>query len=92
MYAQGVTIAVLLASAGLAAIHLKDEEELEVSEKSRKPEEAWKRMVSGWYLLRLRMCHEAQCRSITPLAEEWYRRIPTFLRLTIMGKRRAARS
>ncbi|KAF8610017.1 hypothetical protein BDV93DRAFT_4573 [Ceratobasidium sp. AG-I] len=29
MYAQGATIAVLLASAGLAAIRLKDEEELE---------------------------------------------------------------
>lgn len=46
MYAQGVTVAVLLASAGLAAIHLKDEEELEKSEKARLPEEAWKQMVS----------------------------------------------
>ncbi|KAG9120828.1 hypothetical protein FRC07_003526 [Ceratobasidium sp. 392] len=47
MYAQGVTIAVLLASAGLAAIHLKDEEELEKNEKSRLPEEAWKRMIEN---------------------------------------------
>ncbi|QRV85974.1 Respiratory supercomplex factor 2 [Ceratobasidium sp. AG-Ba] len=47
MYAQGVTIAVLLASAGLAAIHLQDEEELEKSEKSRQPGEAWKRMIEN---------------------------------------------
>ncbi|KAG8775700.1 hypothetical protein FRC12_001329 [Ceratobasidium sp. 428] len=47
MYAQGVTIAVLLASAGLAAIHLKDEDELEKSEKSRLPGEAWKQMIEN---------------------------------------------
>jgi hypothetical protein len=47
MYAQGATIAVLLASAGLAAIHLDDEAALEKSEKSRLPGEAWKRMVSS---------------------------------------------
>jgi hypothetical protein len=46
MYAQGVTIAVLLASAGLSAIHLPDEEALEQSEKARAPGEAWKYMVS----------------------------------------------
>ncbi|GAB1517765.1 Respiratory supercomplex factor 2 [Rhizoctonia solani] len=45
MYAQGVTIAVLLASAGLSAIHLPDEEALEKSEKARAPGEAWKLMV-----------------------------------------------
>lgn len=47
MYAQGVTIAVLLASAGLAAIHLEDEEALEKSEKARLPGEAWKRMIDN---------------------------------------------
>jgi len=47
MYAQGATIAVLLASAGLAAIHLDDEDALERSEKSRLPGEAWKRMIEN---------------------------------------------
>ncbi|QRV85973.1 Respiratory supercomplex factor 2 [Ceratobasidium sp. AG-Ba] len=47
MYAQGVTIAVLLASAGLAAIHLDDEEALTKSEKSRLPGEAWKHMIDN---------------------------------------------
>ena len=46
MYAQGFTIAALLASAGLTAIHLKDEEALEASEKSRLPGEAWKQMIN----------------------------------------------
>lgn len=45
MYAQGFTIAALLASAGLTAIHLKDEDALEASEKSRLPGEAWKQMI-----------------------------------------------
>ncbi|CAE6342067.1 unnamed protein product [Rhizoctonia solani] len=47
MYAQGVTIAVLLASAGLSAIHLPDEEALEKSEKARAPGEAWKLMIDN---------------------------------------------
>ncbi|CAE6426852.1 unnamed protein product [Rhizoctonia solani] len=47
MYAQGVTIAVLLASAGLSAIHLADEEALEKSEKNRAPAEAWKLMIDN---------------------------------------------
>lgn len=47
MYAQGVTIAVLLASAGLSAIHLPDEEALERSEKARQPGEAWKLMINN---------------------------------------------
>ncbi|CAE6517597.1 unnamed protein product [Rhizoctonia solani] len=49
MYAQGVTIAVLLASAGLSAIHLPDEEALEHNEKLRAPgeAEAWKHMIDN---------------------------------------------
>ncbi|CAE7087838.1 unnamed protein product [Rhizoctonia solani] len=47
MYAQGVTIAVLLASAGLSAIHLPDEEALEHNEKLRAPGEAWKLMIDN---------------------------------------------
>ncbi|KDN51648.1 hypothetical protein RSAG8_00194, partial [Rhizoctonia solani AG-8 WAC10335] len=47
MYAQGVTIAVLLASAGLSAIHIADEDALEKSEKLRAPGEAWKHMIDN---------------------------------------------
>ncbi|KAJ1309752.1 hypothetical protein OPQ81_006517 [Rhizoctonia solani] len=47
MYAQGVTIAVLLASAGLSAIHLPDEEALEKNERERAPGEAWKLMIDN---------------------------------------------
>ncbi|EUC62254.1 hypoxia induced motif protein [Rhizoctonia solani AG-3 Rhs1AP] len=47
MYAQGVTIAVLLASAGLSAIRLPDEQALEQNEKLRAPGEAWKLMIDN---------------------------------------------
>ena len=47
MYAQGVTLAVLVASAGLSAIHLPDEEAFERNEKLRAPGEAWKSMIDN---------------------------------------------